>query len=76
MRCWSTTPVIGRRRNAIDPKKLEGELGWRAEETLEIGLRKTIPRYLQNDRWWRPLRARICDGRRLGLVAKSCGPAD
>lgn len=30
------------RRYAIDPKKIESELGWRPEETFESGIRKTI----------------------------------
>lgn len=34
------------RRYAIDASKLEGELGWRAEETFETGILKTIKWYL------------------------------
>ncbi len=30
------------RRYAIDPRKLERELGWRLAETFETGIRKTI----------------------------------
>ncbi len=37
------------RRYAIDATKLEQELGWRAEENLETGLRKTVEWYVQ--RW-------------------------
>jgi dTDP-glucose 4,6-dehydratase len=57
------------RRYAIDPKKLEGELGWHPKETFETGLYKTVLWYLQNEWWWRPLRERTYDGRRLGLIA-------
>jgi dTDP-glucose 4,6-dehydratase len=39
------------RRYAIDARKLEGELGWRAEESFETGLRKTVKWYLSNARW-------------------------
>jgi dTDP-glucose 4,6-dehydratase len=38
-------------RYAIDCRKIEAELGWRARETFESGLRKTIRWYLENDRW-------------------------
>jgi dTDP-glucose 4,6-dehydratase len=39
------------RRYAIDARKLEGELGWRAEESFETGLRKTVAWYLANADW-------------------------
>jgi dTDP-glucose 4,6-dehydratase len=39
------------RRYAIDARKLEGELGWRAQESFETGLRKTVEWYLHNSVW-------------------------
>jgi len=39
------------RRYAIDSRKLEDELGWRAEESFETGLRKTVEWYLSNSAW-------------------------
>jgi dTDP-glucose 4,6-dehydratase len=39
------------RRYAIDARKLEGELGWRAQETFVTGLRKTVQWYLDNKVW-------------------------
>jgi len=39
------------RRYAIDARKLEGELGWRAQESFETGLRKTVEWYLHNSAW-------------------------
>ena len=39
------------RRYAIDATKLETELGWRAEESFETGLRKTVEWYLANSAW-------------------------
>ncbi len=39
------------RRYAIDARKLEGELGWRAQESFETGLRKTVEWYLANTAW-------------------------
>lgn len=43
-------------RYAIDATKLEGELGWKAEEDFDSGIRKTIQWYLDNEWWWAPLR--------------------
>jgi dTDP-glucose 4,6-dehydratase len=39
------------RRYAIDARKLEGELAWRAQESFETGLRKTVEWYLANAGW-------------------------
>jgi dTDP-glucose 4,6-dehydratase len=39
------------RRYAIDARKLESELGWRAQESFETGLRKTVEWYLGNAAW-------------------------
>jgi dTDP-glucose 4,6-dehydratase len=39
------------RRYAIDAGKIEGELGWRAKESFESGIRKTVRWYLENPRW-------------------------
>jgi len=56
------------RRYAIDPSKAERELGWRARETFESGIAKTIKWYLENDWWWRPIREHRYAGQRLGMV--------
>jgi dTDP-glucose 4,6-dehydratase len=56
------------RRYAIDPSKIERELGWRAEETFESGIRKTVQWYLDHLEWWQPLRTSVYGGERLGLV--------
>lgn len=53
-------------RYAIDPTKAETELGWRARETFESGLERTVAWYLANDWWWRPLREARYAGERLG----------
>jgi dTDP-glucose 4,6-dehydratase len=55
-------------RYAIDAGKLESELGWRAHETFESGIEKTVQWYLQNEWWWRPLRDKVYAGERLGLA--------
>jgi len=39
------------RRYAIDPRKLEAELGWKPAETFETGIRKTVQWYLNNPEW-------------------------
>lgn len=56
------------RRYAIDATKLETELGWRARESFDTGLRKTVEWYLANEGWWRPLRTGVYGGERLGLL--------
>jgi dTDP-glucose 4,6-dehydratase len=55
-------------RYAIDPSKIETELGWRARETFDAGIEKTVRWYLQNEWWWRPLRDRVYRGERLGTL--------
>jgi dTDP-glucose 4,6-dehydratase len=54
-------------RYAIDASKLESELGWRAQETFETGIEKTVRWYLERSDWWRPLREQVYRGERLGL---------
>jgi dTDP-glucose 4,6-dehydratase len=53
-------------RYAIDPSKVEAELGWSAEESFETGLARTIDWYLDNEWWWRPIREGNYRGERLG----------
>jgi len=55
------------RRYAIDPSKAERELGWRAQETFNSGLEKTVEWYLQNAWWWQPIREQRYAGERLGM---------
>ena len=56
------------RRYAIDPAKVERELGWSQQESFESGLSKTIDWYLENDWWWRPIREQKYAGDRLGAT--------
>lgn len=54
------------RRYAIDPAKIERELGWSAQHDFDNGIARTIDWYLENQWWWRPLRERAGAGERLG----------
>jgi dTDP-glucose 4,6-dehydratase len=56
-------------RYAINASKLEYELGWKAEESFQSGLAKTVHWYLDNEWWWSPLRRTVYSGERIGLVA-------
>ncbi len=55
-------------RYAIDAGKLESELGWRAQETFDSGMEKTVRWYLDNEAWWQPLRGEVYAGERLGVI--------
>ena len=55
-------------RYAIDPSRIEQELGWRAQESFESGIEKTVDWYLDNEWWWRPLREQRYAGERLGIA--------
>ncbi|MEO5578100.1 MAG: dTDP-glucose 4,6-dehydratase [Sphingomicrobium sp.] len=57
------------RRYAIDPAKIERELGWRADHSFEVGLAETIDWFLANEAWWRPIRDGHYSGARLGQGA-------
>jgi dTDP-glucose 4,6-dehydratase len=57
------------RRYAIDASKLERELGWRAAETFETGLEKTVVWYLANRDWWNDILARGYRAERIGVIA-------
>jgi dTDP-glucose 4,6-dehydratase len=39
------------RRYAIDPSKIEREIGWKPAETFESGIDKTVRWYLDNQPW-------------------------
>lgn len=54
------------RRYAIDPSKAERELGWRASQSFESGMERTIDWYVENSWWWEPIRSGAYAGQRLG----------
>ena len=57
------------RRYAIDPSKIERELGWRPSQSFESGLAKTIDWFIANEWWWGPIRGQRYSGERLGLTS-------
>lgn len=58
-------------RYAIDATKLESELGWKAREDFDSGIKSTVRWYLDNEWWWRPLRDSVYSGERLGVLKRS-----
>jgi dTDP-glucose 4,6-dehydratase len=54
------------RRYAIDPTKIEKELGWSPQETFESGIDRTVRWFLDNEAWWSALLSARYAGHRLG----------
>ncbi|HEY2051825.1 MAG TPA: dTDP-glucose 4,6-dehydratase [Caulobacteraceae bacterium] len=54
-------------RYAIDPTKLERQLGWTPEVDFEAGIDATVRWYLANEWWWRPILSGAYAGERLGV---------
>ncbi len=53
-------------RYALDVTKLQTQLNWQPKENFDSGIRKTVKWYLENSRWWQPIREKIYSGERLG----------
>ena len=53
-------------RYAIDPSKLERELGWKAIHSFDQGIKSTVRWYMENEDWWRPILEGEYAGERLG----------
>ncbi|SOC83168.1 dTDP-glucose 4,6-dehydratase [Ensifer adhaerens] len=43
-------------RYAIDAGRIEAELGWKAGQNFDSGIKKTVKWYVENEWWWKPLR--------------------
>ena len=56
-------------RYAIDPSKIERELGWSPQEDFSSGLRKTVEWYLANTEWIEAIEDGRYQGERLGVQA-------
>ena len=54
-------------RYAIDPSRVERELGWRPRHDFERGLRETVRWYLDHGAWCDRVRSGAYRGQRLGL---------
>ena len=55
-------------RYAIDASKLERELGWRAQETFESGLFKTVEWYFKTSGGGVHCESKSTPGRESGLI--------
>jgi dTDP-glucose 4,6-dehydratase len=47
------------RRYAIDAGRIEADLGWRPQVTVQEGLRRTVAWYLTHQAWWEPLLPKV-----------------
>jgi dTDP-glucose 4,6-dehydratase len=54
-------------RYAMDPGKIERELGWRPREDFERGLAKTVRWFCDNRTWWQNILDRGYRHARIGL---------
>lgn len=55
------------RRYAVDPTRIEKELGWRAKTDFRDGLRDTVRWYIDHEEWIRGIEHKSYLGQRLGL---------
>lgn len=58
------------RRYAIDPARIENELGWEPRENFTSGLRKTVQWYLDHEDWIRTIEDGSYRGERLGTLVE------
>ena len=56
------------RRYAIDPSKIERELGWSAAESFEAALRNTVHWYVNNRQWWQSILDHGYQAERIGTL--------
>ena len=61
------------KRYAIDPARIQNELGWRPTVTLEQGLQQTVRWYLENETWWRALQTARGSVTGLGSLNENFG---
>jgi dTDP-glucose 4,6-dehydratase len=63
-------------RYAIDAGKIERELGWTPDVSVEQGMRHTVRWYLENGAWCETIRRRGFTGGRIGLGSQAPEPAE
>lgn len=56
-------------RYAMNPARIESELGWFPRENFVSGLRKTVQWYLENEAWLRAVEDGSYRGERLGTIS-------
>ncbi len=56
------------RRYAIDPTRIEQEIGWRPQYDFEVGLRETVHWYLEHEAWVQTVIGDGYRGERLGVT--------
>jgi dTDP-glucose 4,6-dehydratase len=56
------------RRYAIDPSRIENELGWSPRETFFSGLRKTVQWYIDHEEWIAAIESDRYQGERMGTL--------
>jgi dTDP-glucose 4,6-dehydratase len=59
------------RRYAIDAGRISRELGWRASQSFENGIRKTVQWYLDNLPWAERIASGVYRRERLGLLQET-----
>ncbi|NMS89704.1 dTDP-glucose 4,6-dehydratase [Clostridioides difficile] len=42
-------------RYAIDPSKIESELGWKAKYDFDLGIKETVKWYIEHEYWWKAI---------------------
>jgi dTDP-glucose 4,6-dehydratase len=62
------------RRYAVDPSKIERELGWRPRESFESHLAATVRWYMQNRDWWESILDRGFKPDRAGIGQPAMAP--
>jgi dTDP-glucose 4,6-dehydratase len=62
------------RRYAIDPSKIERELGWAPRESFESGLAATVRWYMQHRTWWEAILQRGYKADRAGIGQAEAAP--
>ena len=55
-------------RYAINPARIERELGWAPKESFSSGIRKTVQWYLDHEDWIDSIERGRCGGERLGTL--------